>query len=109
MKRDLRGEEDEEQQHLMEAELELLTEERSQLILEDEKAKGKLRERRRMFEEEAAKPESLKVEGQIVRAGREGVMKDNGIKLGAFRAGDIQGNGCWKLISCGGEIAKYMT
>ena len=35
----------------MEAELELLAEERSQLILEDEKAKGELRERRRMFEE----------------------------------------------------------
>ena len=34
---DLRGEEDEEQQHLMEAELELLAEERSQLSLEDEK------------------------------------------------------------------------
>ena len=42
-KRDLRGEEDEEQQHLMEAELELLAEERSQLILEDKtkrRAKG---------------------------------------------------------------------
>ena len=40
----------------MEAELELLSEERIQLILEDEKEKGELRERRRMFEEEAAKP-----------------------------------------------------
>ena len=58
MKRDLRGEEGEEQQHLMEAELELLAEERSQLILEDEKAKGELRERRIIFEEEAAKPEN---------------------------------------------------
>ena len=58
MKRDIRGEEDEEQQHLMEAELELLAEERSHLILEDEKAKGKLREKRRMFEEEAAKPDN---------------------------------------------------
>ena len=86
----------------MEAELELLTEERSQLILEDEKAKGELRERRRMFEEEAVKPENSKVEGQTVRAGMEGVMKDNGIELGAFRAGDIQGNGCRKLMSCGG-------
>ena len=36
-------------------------------------------------------------------------MKDNGIKFGAFRAGYIQGNGCRKLMSCGGEIAKYMT
>ena len=54
LKRDLRGEEYEEQQHLMEAELELLTEERSQLILEDEKEKGELRERRRMFEEDIA-------------------------------------------------------
>ena len=35
LKRDLRGEEDEEQQHLIEAELELLAEERRQLILED--------------------------------------------------------------------------
>ena len=43
MKRDLRGEEDEEQQHFMEAELELLAEERSQLILEDKKEKGELR------------------------------------------------------------------
>ena len=51
LKRNLRGEEDEDQQHLMEAELELLAEERSQLILEDEKAKGELRERRRMFED----------------------------------------------------------
>ena len=93
----------------MEAELELLAEERSQLVLEDEKAKGELRERQRMFEEEAAKPDSLKVEGQTVRAGMKGVRKDNGIKLGAFRAGYIQGNGCRKLMSCGGGIAKYMT
>ena len=51
----------------MEAELELLADECSQLILEDEKAKGELRERRRMFEEEAEKPENSKVEGQTVR------------------------------------------
>ena len=38
-KKDLRGEEDEEQQHLMEAGLELLAEERSQLSSEDEKEK----------------------------------------------------------------------
>ena len=57
-KKDIRGEEEYQQQHLMEAELELLAEERSQLILEDEKAKGELRERRRMFEEEVAKPEN---------------------------------------------------
>ena len=57
-KRDLRGKEDEEQQHLMEPELELLAEERSQLSLEDEKAKGELRDRLRMFEEEAEKPEN---------------------------------------------------
>ena len=63
MKRGLRGAEDEEQQHLTEAEFELLAEGRSQLILEDKKAKGKLRERRRMFEEEAAKPENSKVDG----------------------------------------------
>ena len=49
-KRDLRGEEDEEQQHFMEAELELLAEERSQMRLEDEKEKGDLREMRIMFE-----------------------------------------------------------
>ena len=36
-------------------------------------------------------------------------MKDNGIELGAFWAGDIQGNGCRKLMSCGGEIIKYIT
>ena len=36
-------------------------------------------------------------------------MKDNGIDFGAFRAGDIQGNGCRKLMSCGGEITKSMT
>ena len=46
----LRGEEDDEQQHLMDAELELLAKERSQLILEDEKTKGELRDRRRMFD-----------------------------------------------------------
>ena len=93
----------------MESELELLAEERRQMILEDKKAKGELRERRRTFEEKAAKPENSKVEGQTVRAGMEGVMKDNGIKFGAFRTGDIQGNGCWKLMSCGGDIIKYMT
>ena len=93
----------------MEVELELLAEERSQLIMEDEKTKGKLRERRRMFEEEAAKPENSKVEGQTVRAGMEGVMKDNGIEFGAFCAGDIEGNGCRKLMSCGEEITKYMA
>ena len=43
---------------MMEAELELLAEERSQLILEEEKSEGELRERRRIFEEEAAKPEN---------------------------------------------------
>ena len=64
---------------------------------------------RRMFEEEAAKPENSKVEGHTLISGMEGVMKDNGIEFGAFRAGDIQGNGCWKLISRGGEITKYMT
>ena len=36
---------------LMESEFKLLAEERIQLILEDEKAKGELRERRKMFEE----------------------------------------------------------
>ena len=58
MKRGVRGEEDEEQQHLMEAEFKLLAEERSKLILEDKKAKGGLRERQIMFEEEAAKAEN---------------------------------------------------
>ena len=62
-----------------------------------------------MFEEEAEKPEKSKVEGQTVRAGMEGVIKDNGIKFGAFREGDIQGDVCRKLMSCGGEITKYMT
>ena len=86
----------------MEAELELLVEECSQLSLEDEKSKDELRERRRMFEEEAAKPENSKVEGQTVRAGMEGIMKDNVIDFGAFRVGDIQGNGSRKQMSCGG-------
>ena len=49
------------------------------------------------------------MEGQTLRAGMEGVMKYNGIKFGAFRAGDIQGNGRRKLMSCGGGITKYMT
>ena len=93
----------------MESELELLAEEHSQLILEDKKAKGELMERWIIFEEEAAKPENSKVEGQTVRSGMEVVMKDNGIEFGAFQAGDIQGNGCRKLMSCGGEITKYMT
>ena len=47
--------------------------------------------------------------GQTVRARMEGVMKDNRIDFGAFRAGDIQGNGYRKLIICRGEITKYMT
>ena len=42
-----------------------------------------------MFEEEATKPENSKVQGQTVRAGMEGVMKDSGIKFGAFWEGDI--------------------
>ena len=86
----------------MEAELELLAEERRQLISKYEKAKGELRERRRMFEEEAKKPENSKVEGQTVRAGMKVFMKDNRIESGAFQAGVIQGNGCQKLMSCGG-------
>ena len=49
------------------------------------------------------------MEGQTVRAGMEGVMKDNGIEFGAFRAGYIQGNGCLNLMSCGGGVTKYMT
>ena len=40
MKRDLRGDEEEEQQHLMETEMELLVKERSQLILNDKKKKA---------------------------------------------------------------------
>ena len=68
----------------MEAELGLLAEGCSQLILEDEKIKGELRERRRMFEEEGAKPDHSKVEGQTVIAGMEVVMKDNRIEFGAF-------------------------
>ena len=76
----------------MEAELELLVEERSQMSLEDEKSKVELRKRRRMFEEEAEKPENSKVEGQTVREGMEGTMKDNGIDFGTFQVGDIQGN-----------------
>ena len=36
-------------------------------------------------------------------------MKDNGIEFGAFQAGDIQGNGCRKLMSCGVDITKSMT
>ena len=40
-----------------------MAEERSQMILEDEKARGELRERRRMFEEETEKQENSKVEG----------------------------------------------
>ena len=86
-----------------------MAEERSQLILEDEKAKGEVRERQRMCEEEAAKPDNSKGEGHTVRAGMEGVMKDNGIEFSAFWAGDMQGNGCQKRMSCGGEITKYMT
>ena len=62
-----------------------------------------------MFEEEVAKPDHSKVEGQTVRAGMEDVMKDNGIEFGAFRAGDIQGDGCRELMIFGGEIKKYMT
>ena len=37
------------------------------------------------------------------------VMKDNRIEFGACWAGDIQGNGYWKLMSCGGEIKNSMT
>ena len=29
-------------------------------------------------------------------------MKDTGIEIGAFWAGDIQGNGCQRLMSYGG-------
>ena len=108
-KRDLRDEEDGEQQHLMEAELELLAEERIQLSLEEKKAKCELSKMRRIFEEEAVKPENSKVEGQTSKAGMEGIMKDNGIDFGAFQAGDIQGNVCRKLMSCGGDITNSMT
>ena len=48
------------------------------------------------------------MEGQAVRAGMEGVMKDNGIEFGAFQSGYIQRNKCRKLMRCGGDIAKYM-
>ena len=61
-----------------------------------------------MFEEEAAKPENSKAEGQTVRAGMEGIMKDKAINFGAFREVDIQGNGCRKIMSCGGGITKSM-
>ena len=49
------------------------------------------------------------MDGHTVREVMEGVMKDNRIEFGAFRAGDIQGNGCRKLMSFGGEITKYIT
>ena len=35
-------------------------------------------------------------------------MKDNGIEFSAFWGGYIQGNGCWKIMICGGEITKSM-
>ena len=79
------------------------------MSLEDKKSKGELRERQIMFEEEAEKPDNSKVEGQKVRAGMEGMMKYNRIDFGAFRAGDIQGTVCRKLMSCGGEITKSMA
>ena len=56
------------------------------------KEKGELRERQRMFEEEAAKPDNSKAERQTVRAVTEGIMKDKGIDFGTFWAGKIQGN-----------------
>ena len=62
-----------------------------------------------MFEEEEAKPENSRVEGRTVRAVMEGIMKDNGIDFGAFRAGDIQGNICREIMSCGGGITKSMA
>ena len=49
------------------------------------------------------------MEGQTVRAGIEGIKKDNGIEFGAFRAGYIQGNGFRKLMSFGGDVTKSMT
>ena len=61
-----------------------------------------------MFEEEAEKPENPKVEGQTVRVGMEGITKCNGINFGTFQGRYIQGNGCRKLISCGGEIKNSM-
>ena len=106
LKRDLRIEADEELQHLMEADLELLEAERFQLKMEDELAKGKLRERRKLFDTEGSKPENSKLEGQTVRAGMESIMKDYGIDFGSFQGGDIQGNGCRKIMSCGGQITK---
>ena len=60
-----------------------------------------------MFEEESSKPQNSRVEGQTVRQGMQGVMKYNGIEFGAFRAGDIQGDGCRKLMSCGGVYKVY--
>ena len=81
--------------------MELLEAERFQLKMEDELAKGKLRERRKLFDTEGSKPENSKLEGQIVRAGMESIMKDYGIDFGSFQGGDIQGNGCRKIMSCG--------
>ena len=93
----------------MEAELELLAEKRSQMILEDEKAKGEIGVRLQIFEQEELKPENTKVEGQTVRVGMEDIMKYNGINFGQFRVGDIQGGRCRKVMSFGEEIPKSMT
>ena len=106
LKRDLRIEADEELQHLMEADLELFEAERFQIKMEDELAKGELRERSKLFDTEGSKPENSKLEGQTIRAGMEIIMKDYGIYFGSFQGGDIQRNGCRKIMSCGGQITK---
>ena len=49
------------------------------------------------------------MEGQTVREGIEGIIKHNGIDFGAFRAGDIEGNGCQNQMRCVGDITKSMT
>ena len=90
----------------MEADFELLEAERFQIKMEDELTKGKLRERRKLFDTEGSKPENSKLEGQTVRAGMESIMKDYGIDFGSFQGGDIQQNGCRKIMSCGGQITK---
>ena len=47
--------------------------------------------------------------GQNVRAGMEEILKDYGIDRRAHQSGDVQGNGCQRLMSDSNNILREIT
>ena len=58
------------------------------------------------FDKEKDDPWNGKSQGQTVRAGMEDILRDNGIDMGQYFGGNIQGSGCHHLMSHSQKITE---